>query len=124
VTLPTQRGASTGGHDGGGVLGFVAESLRRLEDTVGRGFAEVNKQLTEMPTHYVPRREVERRFDDLTIDLGAEQAARKADIAELKQAAMAAEQSRVAARRWVIGLAVGTGMSVTGVVSGVVLHFT
>jgi hypothetical protein len=123
MTLPTQRGPDTGA-GGGGVLGFVAESLRRLEDSVMRGFADVNRQLTEMPTHYVPRREVERRFDELCIDLGAEQAARKADIADLKSAAAAAEQSRVAARRWVIGLAVATSMSGIGVISGVVLHFT
>ena len=130
MTVPTQRGPDTNGQ-GMHIIGFVSESLRRLEDTVVRGFADVNRQLTELPTHYVPRREVERRFDELCIDVGAERAAREGAIARLERSAEVAEERRQAAdaaaltaRRWVIGLAVGTAMSFVGVVSGVILHFT
>ncbi|MDP5182189.1 hypothetical protein QOZ88_06030 [Blastococcus sp. BMG 814] len=108
MTVPVQRD----GPDSG-VLGFVAESLRRLEDSVARGFADVNNQLSRLPNDYVPRRELDRRLDEFTFDIAELRKHRETDAAE-----------RANARRWLIGLAVTGALSATGVVSGIVLHFT
>lgn len=118
--MPTQRD----GAGDAGVLGFVAESLRRLEDSVARGFSDVNRQLTELPTHYIPRQELQKELDRLTVNIGAEEAERKSDIAELRRQREAQAAEQRTARRWLIGLAATGALSATGVVSGIVLHFT
>lgn len=134
MTVPVQRGPDTNGQ-GMHVLGFVAESLRRLEDSVARGFADVNVQLSKLPNEYIPRQELQRELDRLTLNLGVEEVERRADIAALRaqleeDARRAAEQARAIAaertnaRRWLIGLAVTGALSAAGVVSGIVLHFT
>jgi hypothetical protein len=103
MTVPTPRSDDAAGRGRGGVLDFVAESLRRLEDSVARLSADVNRQLGDLPVLYVPRREVERRFDDLVQDVGAEQAARQGDVDRLTARMDEAERHRVAGRRWAIG---------------------
>lgn len=120
MTVPTQRGPDSST----GVLGFVAESLRRLEDSVARGFADVNTQLSRLPNDYVPRQELQKELDRLTVGIGAEEAERRADIAELRRQREAQAAEQATARRWLIGLAVTGALSITGVISGVVLHFT
>lgn len=104
MTVPVQRGPEMGGHGDNGVLSYVAESLRRLEDSVSKGFADVATQLSRLPELYVPRREVERRFDELTIDLGAERGARETDVARLQTRFEEAEKRRTADRRWAVGV--------------------
>lgn len=127
---------------GGSLLGFVAQTVRRLEDSVSTGFRDVQQQLTEMPRLYVPRLEIDRRFDDVTIDAGREQADRErcdrelaeqiaelrrraeADAAERqrKEEALAAE--RHTARRQRIALVASSALALVGTATGVVLHFT
>lgn len=123
-----------------GMLPFVAQSLRRLEDSVARGFADVNTQLTRMPELYVPRREVERRFDETehdVTDLRSQLAQAKvqhdsdvkalqkaaADLEERREAeAREARKERVNGRRWLAGLTASTGVAVFGTVSSIYLN--
>lgn len=128
MTVPVQRGPESDGT--GRVLGFVAESLRRLEDSVGRLSSDVNGQLARLPNDYVPRREVERRFDEVCIDLGElRQRADAADKArEAEEKERAAREREVARERRTVRLTLAglafTAMSATaGVVFGVINHF-
>jgi hypothetical protein len=121
MTIPVQRGPESDGT--GRVLGIVVESLRRLDDSVSQLSRDVNTQLSRLPNDYVPRREVERRFDELTVDVGelrlrADAAAKTREDRDREDA-----RERATARRWRIGLVLASGMSATGVVSGIVLHF-
>lgn len=109
MTVPVQRGPESDGT--GRVLGFVAESLRRLEDSVAKLSSDVNTQMSRLPELYVPRREIDRWRDELSVDLGAEESARKADVGRLadrldeaERQRVAAEQQRITGRRWLIGV--------------------
>ena len=95
------------------VLSMISEGLREVRDAVNLLGRDMNDQLSKLPDLYVPRREVDRRFDELICD-----------VAELRKHREAEAAERATARRWVIGLAVATSMSGIGVISGVVLHFT
>ena len=105
------------------VLALISQSLTEVKDALNALSRDLHGTLSRLPTEYVPRREVERRFDELTIDLGAEQAAREAAVQALKDANDKAAAEHAVSRRWRIGLAVATAMSGTGVLSGIYLHF-
>lgn len=109
--------------EGDGVLGFVAESLRRLEDSVARGFAEVNTSLSRLPNDYIPRQELQKELDRLTVGLGQEEMERRADIAELRRQREEDQRRRTSDRRWLIGTSLATVGTATGVLAGIVTHF-
>lgn len=142
MNVPAQRGPDMGGQDDvRSLLPFVAQSVQRLEDSVARGFADVNIQLSKLPELYVPRREVERRFDETNLDIAEiksqfaqAQIKHDADIRVLgkaatddkekrEEAAKEAHKERVASRRWLIGLSATAFLTGSGTVAGIVIHF-
>lgn len=106
------------------VLTLITAGLTEVKDAVNALSRDLHGTLARLPTDYVPRRELERRLDELIHDLSVEVAARDRAIQALKETADQVAADRVVARRWVIGLGVATGCSMTGVLTGVVLHFT
>lgn len=117
--LPTPRGAED---VPGAVLGIVVESLRRLEDSVGRLSSDMNGQLSRLPELYVPRRELDRRFEDLAADVAegvrkvtSEETDRRADVEKLRN-------QWTAARRYAITTVVGGLSAATAVVAVVLTH--
>jgi hypothetical protein len=92
------------------VIGMVVDGLRRVEESVTRLSTDMHDQLSRLPDIYVPRREVERRFDEHTIDLGeirahtaAKQMQHDADMQRLDAAIQAVEERRRADRKWLFG---------------------
>jgi len=112
------------GNNDPSVIGLVTAGLAEVKDAVAQLSRDLHGTLTRLPNDYVPRREVERRLDEMTIDLGAEKAARENALKALADANEKSTQERATQRRWIVGLAVGTCVSGFGVVSGIVLHFT
>lgn len=106
------------------VIGLVTAGLAEVKDAVAQLSRDLHGTLARLPTDYVPRREVERRMDEFSIDLGVERADRLAAIHALVEAHERAEADRKAARRVTWSVAVGSGISLLGVLSGVVLHFS
>lgn len=106
------------------VLALITAGLTEVKEAVAQLSRDLHGQLSRLPTDYVPRREIERRLDELTIDLGVERVARETALSALKDAAEREAVNRRVHRRWLIGLAVGTAISGTGLVSGIVLHFS
>lgn len=94
------------------VLALITAGLTEVRDAVSQLSRDLQGQLSRLPTDYVPRRELERRLDELT-----------ADLAALELAAKQAESERRSHRRWLLGLVVATGCSGAGVVAGVASHF-
>lgn len=105
------------------VLSLINDGLREVKEAVGQLSRDVHDTFARMPNEYVPRREVERRLDEFSLDLGAERAERIAAIQALKDSAADADKARGAARRWLIGLAAGSAFSAAGVALGVIDHF-
>lgn len=62
----------------------MQESFRRLEDSVTRGFENVQFQLSKLPGEYVARREFDRYRDEQTIDMQAALAQHDRDIKSVK----------------------------------------
>lgn len=104
-------------------MGMVVESLRRLEDSVTRLSENVNHQLSRLPSEYVPRREVERRLDELTVDLGAEEAERVRKIDGLRAEIDRHQEQATTTRRWLIGTTLAAMSATAGVVFGILSHF-
>lgn len=50
------------------MLTYVAGTVSRLEESVDRGFREIRETLAN---HYVPRNEIDRRFDDTNLAVAA-----------------------------------------------------
>jgi hypothetical protein len=72
--VPSPRGeAVTGGTDP--MLTYVANTLDQLVGATERGFREIRETLA---TQYVPRNEIDRRFDDVNLDVAALEARVKA----------------------------------------------
>lgn len=114
-----------------GVMSMVVGSLQRLEDSLGRLSADMRVELAKLPEQYVHRREADRRFDELCLDLAEERASREADIrdanASIKDANASVkdlEKRLVEGRRWFVGLACGTGLSAAGVLIGILNQFS
>jgi hypothetical protein len=85
------------------VIGLVTQGLAEVKEAVTQLSRDLHGTLARLPTDYVPRREVERRFDDLIIDLGAEQAAREQAVKALVEAQDKAALAAASHRRWLIG---------------------
>ena len=66
TAVPIPRDGTGGA--GADVLQYVAGTVGRLEDSVDRGFREIRETLA---SHYVPRNEIDRRFDDVKLDVAA-----------------------------------------------------
>lgn len=114
----------TDGQASPSVLTLISAGLTEVKEAINVLSRDLHGTLARLPNDYVPRREVERRLDELTIDLGAVKAACDASGKAIRDAQDKAEADRTTGRRWVIGLAVATACSMTGVASGVILHFT
>lgn len=112
-------------NDGAGptVIGLVTQGLAEVKEAVSQLSRDLHTALGRLPNDYVPRREVERRFDELSVDLGAERAERLRAIQALEEAHRAAAAARAEDRRWRWGLATGSAISLLGVASGIYLHF-
>lgn len=128
MTVPAPRGGDTG-QEQTTVLGILVETTRRIEDTVARGFDNVNTQLARLPEVYVARREFDRYRDERAVEIQGGLQKHDRDIAELRAAqdkerearekqeeqeradAKAREQGRRVEWRWRIGLAVGAAVS-------------
>lgn len=106
------------------VLSLITAGLTEVKEAVNALSRDLHSTLARLPNEYVPRRELERRLDDLIIDLGAERAARQTAILALEAASAKAEDDRIQGRRWLISLSLGTVITALGVLSGVVLHFS
>lgn len=106
------------------VLALVTAGLTEVKEALTQLSRDLHGTLTRLPTEYVPRREVERRLDELTIDLAAEKVAREAAIKALDEAHAKAEDDRLTGRRWLIALSAGSAISLLGVLSGIFLHFS
>jgi GH25 family lysozyme M1 (1,4-beta-N-acetylmuramidase) len=80
--------------------------------------------LARLPNEYVPRREAERRLDELTLDLAAERLARESAITGPDRGPRArASRAPCHPPRRLDPVAVGSGISLLGVLSGIYLHF-
>ena len=108
----------------GGVLGMVIASLQRLESSLGQLSTDMRIELAKLPEQYLHRREADRRFDELSIDLGQERATRETAVRDSTAAVKDLERRLTEGRRWFVGLACATGLSGMGVVLGIVNHFT
>ncbi len=101
------------------VLGLIVDGFRRLES----GVEGIRRELGELPRHYLPRLEADRRFDEFRLDLaelkGQHEAKAKADT----EAAREAARERTATRRWLFTTAVASLSASAGVVFGIVNHF-
>lgn len=106
------------------VIGLVTAGLAEVKDAVTQLSRDLHGTLNSLPNDYVPRRELERRLDEFSIDIGAERAAREATVKTMVEQAEKASLERANHRRWIVGLAVGTAMSALGLVTGVILQLT
>lgn len=72
MTVPAPRGDSTtnGGTDSAVLqtVNYVAQTLDQLVGSTERGFREMRETLAN---NYVPRNEIDRRFDDTNLDVAA-----------------------------------------------------
>jgi hypothetical protein len=112
------------GNNDPSVIGLVTAGLTEVKDAVAQLSRDLHGTLNSLPNDYVPRREVERRMDEMTIDIAAEKLAREHAIKTIIDAAEKATLERATHWRWIIGLGIGTIMSGLGVLSGLILHFT
>lgn len=112
-----------GGHVPASVLSMIVDGLREVKESVARLSVDMTGQLSKMPDIYVPRREVEHRLDEHTIDIGelrnraeVRKVSHDADIKHLRDCIemveekrrvekQAADAQRVIDKRWLIGTA-------------------
>lgn len=119
-----------GGRLPASVVGMIVDSLKRVEESVTRLSTDMHEQMSRLPSLYVPRLEVDRRFDEHTIDLGELRAAlaekratHDADIRSLEEdierveaRRKADEAQRQGDRRWLLA----TFLTVLGLVVAMV----
>lgn len=122
MTVPAQRGPETDGT--GRVLGLVVESLRRVEDSVGRLSTDMRIELAKLPEQYIHRREADRRFDELSLAVREEETDRQRDVSAARDQVRDLERRLVEGRRWVVALACGTGLSGIGVLIAALNYFS
>lgn len=84
------------------MLGILVETTRRIEDTVARGFDNINAQLSRLPETYVNRREFDRYRDEIIVDWQAAQLKHEADIKKICEDVAANEARRIARGRYVV----------------------
>jgi hypothetical protein len=105
------------------VLNLVVDTLRRVEDSLGRLSENVTLQLSRLPSDYVPRREAERRLDELTLDIAAEEQERLAAIKELKDDIEAAKARQTTAHRFLIATSVAAITGLLTTAASVITHY-
>jgi hypothetical protein len=81
------------------VLSMLVDEVRAVRETVAQLSRDLTEQMSRLPNAYVPRQEVRQWVDDLIIDIGREEADRRAEVAAL-QAQLAAVEERRRADRW------------------------
>lgn len=124
TTIPAPREETTaGGNVTTTVLAMVNDGLREVKDAVGQLSRDMHETFSRMPNDYVPRREVERRMDEFSVDLGAERAERLAALKRIEDDAKARAAQVQSQRRWLIGTAFTAVSAATGVLGGITLHF-
>lgn len=111
------------------VLAIILETLRKLETTVGSLRTDLHVELSRLPEMYVPRREVERRLDEHTIDIGEVRSAvevveerRKKDERDRRDERLADERRQQEMRRWLVATvltALGLLVAVLGILARV-----
>lgn len=91
---------------------MIVEGLREVKESITRLGADVNSQWSRLPQDYVPRREVEHRLDEHTIDIGEVRsqliqkgAKHEVDVERLERQIHDIEAKRQADRRWLVGTA-------------------
>lgn len=105
------------------VLTLITAGLTEVKEAVSQLSRDLHGTLSRLPTDYVPRRELERRLDEIVLDLAAERARCDGAFRSLKEASDKHEADRITGRRWLIGVAAATAMSAAGVLAGVITHF-
>lgn len=119
------------------VTSLILDGLREVKESLTRLSADVSGQLSRLPELYMPRREIEHRLDEHTIDIGALEAKLAAranhhddDVRRLTALVEKAEKERRAERdadderregyrRWVIGVSVPALLTLIGLVIAV-----
>lgn len=81
----------------GDVIDFMAESFRRLEDSVARGFESMQQQFSKLPGDYVARREFDRYRDEQVIQVAAIEKRHDDAIDEIKETL---KDSRATRHQW------------------------
>lgn len=76
------------------VLSMLVDEVRAVRETVAQLSRDLTEQMSRLPNAYVPRQEVRQWVDDLIIDIGKEEADRRAEIAELRAEITAVEERR------------------------------
>lgn len=51
------------------VMALVIDGLREVKESISALTRDMNEQMSRLPDIYVPRREIDRRFDEHTIDI-------------------------------------------------------
>ncbi len=107
-----------------GVLSYIAESVRELARDQSRGFEGIRKELAELPRIYLSRVDADRRFDELRVDVGALEASlQRAETTRAERERQAAAE-RTTTRRWLVTTALATLGACSGVLFGVINHFS
>lgn len=130
--VPSPRGEAVTGDP---MLTYVANTLDQLVGSTERGFREMRETLA---TQYVPRNEIDRRFDDTNLDVAAltgrvraiedraiqEARDRQARLEQEARDQLAAESQTRRDRLQRIGLLASSSLALIGTATGVVLHFS
>ena len=121
TALPSQRSPEEGSAP---MLTYIAESVRELDRSLERGLEGIRQQLAELPTHYVPRRELERRLDEITVDIGAVRAAHEAAERTRETRQREDRRERRNLRLAIAGTAIAGASATTGVVALLFPHLS
>lgn len=109
-------------------LSLIVDGLKRVEESITRLAVELHDQLGRLPNDYVPRREVDRRFDEHTMDIGelrariaerwalgeSEVDKLRTEIRQVEAEREADEQQRRKDRQWAIGVAITVAIALLG----------
>jgi hypothetical protein len=114
------------------VLAMIVEGLREVKEALASMSRDVNSQLSKLPDIYVPRREVDHRFDEHTIDIGelrnqvaAGLARHQVDIERIESQIEMTRERHEEDRKWAIGTAIAVVtllLMVVGLVITVLQH--
>lgn len=99
------------------MLSYIAESVRELDRSLERGLEGIRQQLGDLPRHYVPRVELDRRFDELCLDLAELKGRQEADAAARAEHERTVARERRATRLTLAGLGIAGASATTGVLA-------
>lgn len=106
------------------MLTYIAESVRDLDRSLERGLESIRQQLAELPSLYVPRRELERRLDELTVDIGEVRASHEAAERDRENRQREDRRERRNLRLAIAGTAIAGASATTGVVALLFPHLS